>query len=220
MKSRIVLLLALLPLSGQAEVYKCRLPDGRTEYSNTGCANSSTLSVRRDETVSPESRAEAERDVERMRDYVREREAANRPPTPAAGTSAGGGATTAPPPAPSAAAVEDCLRDLERQAMESGQRADREAACRTTGRAQPNDDGLPVYVGGSAVGRCIRNVERLHLSPHERTRRIEQCQGIYRPPAPPPPRPRPDSEPPAGKTVVLPEPAHPLCPPGQKNCRR
>jgi len=220
MNYRIVLLLALLPLSGLAEVYKCRLPDGRTEYSNTGCEKSSTLSVRRDDSVSPESRAEAERDVERMRDYVREREAANRVPTPAPGpnaTSAGSPASARA--APPQAAVDECLRELERQAMDAVRRAEMEASCRSTASAQPRADGMPIYVGGgNSIGRCIHNVERLHLSPHERARRIEQCQGIYTQPRPP--RPRPTGEPPAGKTVIVPEKAYPLCPPGQKNCGR
>jgi len=209
--------LALLTVGAQADVYKCRLPDGRIEYSNTGCEKSNTLTVRPDDNVSPETRAEAERNVERMRDYVREREAANRQPQP--NSPPAGNASANAPTAPSPAAIDECLRDLERQAMDAGQRAAREAACQSAGRAQPSDDGLPVYVVGNSVSRCIRNVERRQLSPTERARQIDRCQGIYYPP-PPPPSPRPSSEPPAGKTVIVPGSLITPCPSGQKNCQR
>lgn len=218
MSARIVLLatlLAMLAPAGQADVYKCRLADGRIEYSNTGCQNSSPLSVRRDETVSPENRAQAERDLERMRAYLDEREAAGRTAPPNA-TAAGASS----PPGPSPSAVDDCLRDLERQAMSAEQRAKMEASCRSTGGNQPFSESEPIYGGG--IGRCLRNVDRRHLSPAERARRINQCQGVYVPTPQPvlPVKPPKPSEAPAGKTVVSPGAARIPCPNGRTNCGR
>lgn len=203
-------LLVLLPAAGRAEVYKCRLADGRIEISNTGCANSSTLSVRRDETVSPENRARAEREVEQMREYVEQREAAGRsaPSTTPPPARPSVNPPSAPPPPP--AAIEECLRDLERQAMEADKRAEMEASCRSTAKAQPVADGQPIYVVGSGGVQCLRAVERLNLSPQERARRIEHCQGRYVPP------PSPKITQPARPAAA----AHALCPPGQLNCGR
>ena len=66
-------------LPAGAEIYKCRLPNGKTEISNVPCpSGSGTVVARPDEPVSESSRRAAEQDVERMRNYVEKREAAQR----------------------------------------------------------------------------------------------------------------------------------------------
>jgi hypothetical protein len=68
-------LFCLTPLAS-AEVFKCRGSDGKVIYSNTGCpAATATVEVRPDEVVSPAARAETERELERMRRFIEEREA-------------------------------------------------------------------------------------------------------------------------------------------------
>ena len=200
----------------QAEAYKCRLPDGRIEFSDTGWAGASTLTVRRDETISAESREQAERDVERMRRYIDQREAAHRAESQANAPQehSHGKAAAEQKPPPSAAAIETCLQEVDRQALSASQREKSEASCRSTATIPPASEPSYIVLGsGNAISNCIRHVQRSKLSPEESQRRIAQCQGAYYPPAAQP----------AVQTVkpVKPaEPDHPLCRPGQKDCKR
>ena len=74
-----LLCFAFFALPATADVYKCRLPNGQTEISNSPCASGSgTLKVRPDDTVPEQSRLQAERDAARMREYAEKREAAKR----------------------------------------------------------------------------------------------------------------------------------------------
>ena len=66
----------LLALPAQADVYKCRLANGKTEISNSPCSGgSSTVTVRPDDTVSEQNRQQAELDAERMQTFVDKRAA-------------------------------------------------------------------------------------------------------------------------------------------------
>ncbi len=61
----------LLAQSAGAEIYKCRLPGGKVEISNSPCpGGSGTVAVRPEEAVSEANRQQAERDVARMRNFV------------------------------------------------------------------------------------------------------------------------------------------------------
>lgn len=217
-----LLLLPALALSAPvgAEVYKCRSGDGRMEITNTPCpSGANTVKTVRDEPVSEANRQQAEREVARMRDYVEKREAAQRADEAAERQNRSNQRqTTANTETPSRS-VEDCLRELDRQALQPAQRAQMEAACR--GNPQP-----PVYVpvpvpvpayGGNPLGNCIANVERLNLMPAERQRRISQCEGSYSAPA----RPVHEQErhPAPAPARTLGAPPSP-CPPGSKGCAR
>ncbi|MGA8880816.1 MAG: DUF4124 domain-containing protein, partial [Azonexus sp.] len=73
MKTTHITLLVLLgcALPAQAEVYKCRQPDGRTEISNSPCSGgSSTIKAIPDDTVSEASRRQAEEDADRLENYA------------------------------------------------------------------------------------------------------------------------------------------------------
>ena len=62
----------LFSTAAGAEIYKCRLPSGKVEISNTPCpSGSGTVTVRPDDNVPEASRQQAERDVERMRIVAR-----------------------------------------------------------------------------------------------------------------------------------------------------
>lgn len=126
-----------------AEIYKCRLPNGKTEISNAPCpGGSGTLAVRPDETVSETSRQQAERDVERMRSYVEKRESTQRADMAAERQAQKQSAAAAP--ARSYGDPDACLRDIAQRALEASQRAQLEAECRSLVR--PPEPPPTVYV--------------------------------------------------------------------------
>lgn len=190
-----LLTLSALLVAGPAwgEVYKCRTADGRVEIANTPCASTaSTLKTLPDEQVPEANRQQAERDAERMRDYVEKREAAQRAEEAAerqrqaSQRQAAGSANVG-----TGRSVDECLRDLDRQALEVNQRAYLEAACRNNPQAQPVYVPVPVTVPGYGYG------------------------GIGYPRPLPHPHPRPDVNPgpPAGPPVSI-------YPPNSKNKSR
>ena len=141
-------LLVAGPASG--EVYKCRSADGRVEITNSPCASAaSTLKTVPEESVSEANRLQAEQDAERMRNYVDKREETRRADEAAerqhqaslmqAASRASGGRS-----------VDECLRDLDRQALDSTQRSYMEAACRSNPQAQPAP--VPLTVPGYGYG--------------------------------------------------------------------
>lgn len=175
-----------------AEIYKCRLPGGKTEISNAPCPRGSeTLTARPDETVPEANRQQAERDVERMRNFVDKREASQRAESEAerqASRPAASGQPTARRYGDAAA----CLDQLRQQVLEAGQRAALEAECRSlqpAPEAAPTPGYGPLYV---------------------------PAYGHPPPPRPAYPRQTPDTPrpaPPSGPPVTL-------CPPASKNCQR
>jgi hypothetical protein len=182
-----VLLLGLLSLPATADIYKCRLPDGRIEIANEPCPKSAgTLDKRPDETVSPERKADAERDLERQRTYLEKREAAQRA---------------------------DEKLELEREAQR--REAAAKAAPATPPPAPATTTYVPVPVAVSPVDQCIQNVYRMPISAADRNRRISQCQtggsgGGLTITINPPHAKTPTTEPttpstPAGKTVICPK---------------
>lgn len=195
------LLIALLALPTHADIYKCRLANGRTEISNTPCpSGSGTLAVRPDEPVSEQSRQQAEREVERMRSFVDQREAAQRRDDAAERQ------TAAQQRVYQSASMDECLRELDLNPVAPSRRAELEAICRAKARNQPTPVPVPVpvpvYGGigtshGNPVEACINSVMRLSLSATEQNRRIAQCQGHTGPldQRPPHPEPKPDAKP-------------------------
>jgi hypothetical protein len=145
----IVLLALLLTGSVQAQVYKCKQPDGSTEISNMPCAKgSSTVKTVPSETVSEQTRREAERNVEQMRKEADKLEATRVAEESARRQAA---STENRASAPSAVSIENCLRDLERLALDAGRRAELEAQCRSGNGGQPVYVPVPVYSGPGYV---------------------------------------------------------------------
>jgi hypothetical protein len=142
----ILLALALLAQPAGAEIYKCRLPNGKTEISNAPCVSGSTVTVRPDESVPEATRQQAERDVERMRSYVDKREAAQRAEQAAERQErTAQRQSTASPQPRTYGDPAVCLRDLSQQALEASQRAQLEAECRSLIKP-PETVQQPVYV--------------------------------------------------------------------------
>lgn len=130
--------LALMALLGAApaaaEVYKCRTPDGRVEIANMPCqGGASTLKTLPDEKVSEADRLHAEHEAERMRTYVDQREAVLRAEEAAERERQ---RQQAPYIYSTNSPVDECLRDLDRQALSVQQRQQMEAACTGTSIGQ------------------------------------------------------------------------------------
>lgn len=209
----IVPLLVLLALPAQADIYKCKLPNGGTEISNSPCpSGSGTLTARPDETVPAESRQQAERDVARMRDFVTQREAEQRREEAAErqlqAEDRQRAATQRVYQTPS---MEECLRELGQQTLDSKRRSELESICRAKARQEPTQVVVPVH-GGVVYSpdACIRNVQRQHLHPAEQERRIAACRGVV---VPPPDRPQ------GAPTRPAPRPLKP-CPRDDRYCVR
>lgn len=139
--------------AAQAEVYKCRLPNGQIEISNHPCSGGATLTVRPDETISEAQRQAAERENERMRQRADKLEADNRASQAAVEReqerqerAAARERASQPHFSPrNYSSADDCLRALDQTPMEPSQRSSLEAECRrivTT--AQPVYVPVPV----------------------------------------------------------------------------
>jgi hypothetical protein len=142
-------------LPAQAEVYKCRQPDGRTEISNSPCSGgSSTIKAIPEDTVSEASRRQAEEDADRLENYADQLEAKRK-----AGEAAEQKqlkeqqAAAAARQGPSPASVQACLQTLDRMALDLSRRAELEDGCRATGSVQPVYVQDPYYYGGSGYIR-------------------------------------------------------------------
>ena len=184
MKSTHITLLVLLAcaLPAQAEVYKCRQPDGRTEISNSPCSGgSSTVKSIPDDIVSEASRQQAERDADRLEDYT-DRLEAERKTGEAAERKQLKEQQAEARQGPSPTSVQACLQTLERMALDLARRAELEEGCHATGSVQPVYVQEPYYYGGS---------------------------GYIRPPHPYPPHP---PHPPRPGVTPLPAPATPAKP--------
>lgn len=229
------MLLALAPCAAHADIYKCRHADGSTEISNKPCpSGSGTVTSRPDEVISEARRREAERDVERMRMQVEQREAQQRtaigpiPPVPAREP----GSENNPNARRS---VEDCVRELDRHPLDVEQRKQLAAACQNNPDIQPvivpAPASIPAPAGfsqSSPVGQCIQAVLNLNIPVQDKQVRIRQCEAAAGGQPLPDSRvqTRPASLPPVNTTQPGPAPrqesrsAPPnvICLPGSKSC--
>lgn len=145
MKPCFVLLAMLLALPTQAEIYKCRQPNGSTEISNSPCTKgSNTIKAIADEVVPEENRREAERQVERMRDEAEKLEAARLADEATEREQELKQRQSSGPPV---AMIQECLRTIERLELDSARRTELEATCYSTGSVQPVYVPVPYYGG-------------------------------------------------------------------------
>ena len=143
-----LLLTAFFAAPALADVYKCRNADGSVEISNSPCASgASTLKSRPDEKVSEAERQRAEKDVEKMRDYVDKREAVQRSEAAAEREAAARQAKNAQSqPSPRIyGSADECLRDVAQMGLDSNQRSQMEADCRRIGSSSGVSGPYPVY---------------------------------------------------------------------------
>lgn len=205
LKTLLTLLTALLlALPAQADIYKCRLANGKTEISNAPCpSGSGTITVRPDDVVPEQSRQQAERDVERMQSRIEKRQAAQLEEEMAERQrQAEAQQAAAQQRVYQSADMDECLRELAQHSVEAKRRAELEAICQAKARNQPTVVGVPIFTGGGPIGgsgHCIESVLRLNLSASEQSLRLAQCRGSHGQPQPPAamprPVPRPDARP-------------------------
>jgi hypothetical protein len=155
MKHWIALSFALLAFSATADVYKCRQPNGSTEISNSPCAGgSSTVKTVADDVVSEENRRQAERNVEQMRIDAEKLEATRRADE-AIERKQQEEQRQQQANGPSAETIQECIRTLDRMALDPARRANLEATCRTKGSVEPVYVPVPYY-GGPTYVRPVR----------------------------------------------------------------
>jgi hypothetical protein len=143
MKPCLVLFALLLAFPTQAEIYKCRQPNGSTEISNSPCTKgSSTIKAIADDVVPEENRREAERQVARMRDEAEKLESARLADEAAEREKELKQRQLSGPPA---AMIQECLRTIERLELDSARRTELEATCYSTGSVQPVYVPVPYY---------------------------------------------------------------------------
>ena len=186
----IALLTALLALPVQADIYKCRLANGKTEISNSPCSGGSgTVTVRPDDTVSEQNRLQAERDAERMQNFVEKREAEQLADEKAERErQANEHQWAVQQRVYESGSMDDCLRELAQQNIDPKRRAELESICRAKARNEPTVIGVPIPVHGIGSG---------HPPPH----------------VTPLPAPRPETKPET-------RPGKAACPRGDKYCVR
>jgi hypothetical protein len=149
MKRWIALSTLLFAAAATADVYKCRQPNGSTEISSSPCTGgSSTVKTVADEVVSAESRQQAQRNVEQMR-IDAERLEATRRADEVIERKQQEEQRQASGPSPSA--IEDCLRTLDRIALDASRRKELEATCHNKGSVEPVYVPVPYYVGPTYV---------------------------------------------------------------------
>lgn len=189
------MLLLLLALPAQADIYKCVLPNGQTEISNLPCAKSSgTVTVRPDEQVSEANRLQAERDIERMEKYLQKIETRQlADDNEAREQRSRDEQSRARGRIYESASIDDCLRELAQQNLDEKRRGELELICR--GKKSNNETSVitvpvpvpvPVYQetgNDRGTNICIQNVIRLNLPPAQQQQRLALCQGVFSPPA-------------------------------------
>ncbi|WP_291992265.1 DUF4124 domain-containing protein [Candidatus Accumulibacter sp. ACC003] len=201
LKYLLILAAAAAGGAAAAQVYKCKGPDGKVQFSDTLCKAAHTSEAVPDRMpVTRQQQSEAQQRARQMQD-----EAAALDQQPAATLNAGQDASrssarqaepqlTSPTPVANnegadAERVRLCIRDVERQAGSQKLKAEMITACRTAGPVQ-----RATGTSESAVSDCVKNVERTGAAGKVKARQIAICHGGDVPPEPlPPPRPRPTS---------------------------
>jgi len=152
MKYWLTLLLLTLSLPVVAEVYKCRLPNGSNEISNSPCSGgSSTVKAVSEEVIPEANRRQAERQVEQMREEAERLESSRRAEEAAERQQQARQEKQQQASVPSASMVQECLHNVERMALDSVRRTELEASCHTSGNVQPVYVPVPYYVNPGYV---------------------------------------------------------------------
>ena len=145
-----LMLLLGVALTAQAEVYKCRQPDGRTQISTSPCAGGAKTIKEVEEDVIPDDvRAKAERDAERQRKQANKLEAERKADDAEDRREAERQRKESGLPSP--AAVQQCLNTVARMNIDASRRGELESGCQLTGKVAPvynETDQPPTNYGG------------------------------------------------------------------------
>ncbi len=173
-------LLLLITTIGQAnaQVFKCKGADGKTQFSDTPCKSGNSSEVVPDRApVTKQQQYEAQQRAARLEDesaaldqskanaqaeyqVQQQRQAAAKQAAPV------------PEPVSDSEAISNCVKDVQRRAAPESVKAEMIAACRTAGGAQ-----RAMGASGEDVKNCVRNVERSAASEKDKARQLAVCHG-------------------------------------------
>ena len=176
----LLLAVALAASSANAQVFKCKGADGKTQFSDTACkAGNSSEMVPDRVPVTEQQRQEAQQRAQRMQG---EAGAIDSDKAAAQSTQQAqqqrqtieteNKTTAAKESANDADAVANCVRDVERRGASQKVKAEMIAACRTAGTTQRSS-----AMSDDAVSNCVKNVERTGASEKDKARQIAMCHG-------------------------------------------
>ena len=183
-----LMLLLGVALTAQAEVYKCRQPDGRTQISTSPCAGGAkTIKEVEEEVIPDDVRAKAERDAERQRRQANKLEAERKAEDAEDRREAERLRKESGLPTP--AAVQQCMNTVARMNIDAGRRAELESGCQLTGRVAPvyNENYQPpVNYGGGYYPGHVRPPRPVHpIAPVPPAQKPGQPVDLYKVPTTP-----------------------------------
>lgn len=191
LKYFLVMVVTLVVTDVNAQVFKCKGADGKTQFSDTACKTGNQSEVVPDRApVTQQQRFEALQrgqqmqneaaalDGEKSAAQAAHQSAQQRKESDAAKQVASSQAASS-----DADAVASCVRDVERRGASQNVKAEMIAACRTAGLVQRSTG-----ISGDAVSNCVKNVERTGASEKEKARQLATCHGgdVQPEPLPPP----------------------------------
>lgn len=191
--SLIFLLLIAAIGTANAQVFKCKGADGKTQFSDTPCKAGNNSEVVPDRApVTKQQQYEAQQRAARLQDEsaALDQSKANAQAEFQAQQqrqAAAKQAASVPEPVNDSEAISNCVKDVQRRAAPENTKAEMIAACRTAGVAQRS-------TGASSedVKNCVRNVERSAASEKDKARQLAVCHGGDVQPEPvPAPKPKP-----------------------------
>lgn len=183
MRYWLILPLIFVSLPLQAEIYKCRQPNGNTEISNSPCSGgSSTVKTVNEEFVPEENRRQAEQNVEQMRMEAEKLEASRRADQAIERKQQEKQQAARQQSGPSTSAVQDCLRTLERLTVDAARRAELEASCLSSGTVQPVYSPTPYYIAPIYNRPVQRPIVKPAPLPQPRNNQIEPAAAGFTPP--------------------------------------
>ena len=178
-KHSLFLLLLIAAIgNANAQVFKCKGPDGKTQFSDTACKTGINSEIVPDRApVTKQQQYDAQQRAARLQD-----ESASLDQTKAGAQAEQQaqqqGQETAKQVTPAANGVNDseaisnCVKDVERRGASQNVKAEMIAACRTAGFSQRSTG-----TSSEAVQTCVKNVERTGASEKEKTRQLATCHG-------------------------------------------
>ena len=171
LKRIIVLAILSVAVNAHAEVYKCKGPDGKTQFSDTQCKVGSTSERMPDKApITEQQRVDAQ---QRNLQLQREVSASESPRNPASQPTQSAPVASAPQTVPNDSdAISSCIRDVERQGTSQKVKAEMIVACQTAGQTQRASGR-----SGDAVSECVRSVERTGASGTDKARQLAMCHG-------------------------------------------
>lgn len=172
------LLLVVAIGNANAQVFKCKGADGKTQFSDTPCKSGNSSEVVPDRApVTKQQQYEAQQRAARLQDEsaALDQSKANAQAEHQVQQQRQEAAKqTAPAPVAvnDTEAISNCVKDVERRGASQNVKAEMIAACRTAGLTQRSTG-----TSSESVQTCVKNVERTGASEKEKARQLAACHG-------------------------------------------